>query len=260
MTCDGTGVVSHAGTVLLAELADRIGLTVLLSEATDGLRERRAGHDPRRVLVDAAVAIAAGAVTITLRFAVNAARICSVNTRSVTDRGDGGRRSHTLKPARDTFSSRHTGDVVVRPPLLVDEGEPRHLVDSSTKKAAASFTISRSVRSVTFSHRNRAGSARSAAVNGGSPVAPVTPYSAASALTQFPSVVSLIPRTWATRARGLSLERTSSTARSREYAGYVLGWRIRTPPSGETPKIRVSTEAGQLQSLGGRGAAHCRHA
>ena len=65
MTCDGTGVVSHAGTVLLAESADRIGLTVLLSEATDGLRERRAGHDPGRVLVDAAVAIAAGAVTIT---------------------------------------------------------------------------------------------------------------------------------------------------------------------------------------------------
>ena len=64
MTTDGTGVVSHAGTVLLAELADRIGLTALLSEATDGLRERRAGHDPGQVLVDVAVAIADGAVTI----------------------------------------------------------------------------------------------------------------------------------------------------------------------------------------------------
>ncbi len=57
-------MVSHAGTVLLAELADRIGLTTALSEATDGLRERRAGHDPGRVLVDVAVAIADGAVTI----------------------------------------------------------------------------------------------------------------------------------------------------------------------------------------------------
>jgi len=57
-------VVSHAGTVLLAELADRIGLTAALSEATDGLRERRAGHDPGRVLVDVAVAIADGAVSI----------------------------------------------------------------------------------------------------------------------------------------------------------------------------------------------------
>ncbi len=64
ITTDGTGVVSHAGTVLLAELADRIGLTALLSEATHGLRERRAGHDPGRVLVDVAVAIADGAVTI----------------------------------------------------------------------------------------------------------------------------------------------------------------------------------------------------
>ena len=58
-------MVSHSGTVLLAELADRIGLTALLSEATDGLRERRSGHDPGHVLVDVAVAIADGAVTIT---------------------------------------------------------------------------------------------------------------------------------------------------------------------------------------------------
>ncbi|MDP9444745.1 MAG: transposase [Actinomycetota bacterium] len=64
VTTDGTGVVSHAGTVLLGELADRIGLTAALSEATDGLRERRAGHDPGRVLVDVAVAIADGARTI----------------------------------------------------------------------------------------------------------------------------------------------------------------------------------------------------
>jgi len=64
ITCDGTGVVSHAGTVLLAELADRIGLTATLSEATDSLRERRAGHDPGRVLVDVAVAIADDAVSI----------------------------------------------------------------------------------------------------------------------------------------------------------------------------------------------------
>ena len=64
ITCDGTGVVSHAGTVLLAELADRIGLTAALSEATDSLRERRAGHDPGRVLIDVAVAMADGAVTI----------------------------------------------------------------------------------------------------------------------------------------------------------------------------------------------------
>ena len=64
ITTDGMGVVSHAGTVLLAELADRMGLTATLSEATDSLRERRAGHHPGQVLVDVAVAIADGAVTI----------------------------------------------------------------------------------------------------------------------------------------------------------------------------------------------------
>ena len=64
VTSDGAGVVSHAGTVLLCELADRIGLTAALSEATDGLRERRAGHDPGRVLVDVAVEITDGAVSI----------------------------------------------------------------------------------------------------------------------------------------------------------------------------------------------------
>ena len=40
ITTDRTGVVSHAGTVLPAELADRIGLTAALYDATDGLQER----------------------------------------------------------------------------------------------------------------------------------------------------------------------------------------------------------------------------
>jgi hypothetical protein len=64
VTADGAGVVSHAGTALLAEVADRFGLTAIFSEALDGLRRRRSGHDPGRVLVDVAVAIADGAETI----------------------------------------------------------------------------------------------------------------------------------------------------------------------------------------------------
>jgi hypothetical protein len=64
VSADGAGVVSHAGTVLLSEVADRFGLTAAFSEATDGLRRRRSGHDPGRVLVDVAVAIADGAETI----------------------------------------------------------------------------------------------------------------------------------------------------------------------------------------------------
>ena len=65
VTCDGRGVVSHAGTVLLGEVAERTGLTAGFAEAADGLRVRRAGHDPGRVLTDLAVAIADGAETIT---------------------------------------------------------------------------------------------------------------------------------------------------------------------------------------------------
>ena len=61
---DRGGVVSHAGTVLQAELANRVGLTAALSEATDALRERRSGHDPGRVLVGLAVATADGARTM----------------------------------------------------------------------------------------------------------------------------------------------------------------------------------------------------
>jgi hypothetical protein len=38
---DGEGLVSHAGAALLAEVADRVGLTRALSEGLAGVRERR---------------------------------------------------------------------------------------------------------------------------------------------------------------------------------------------------------------------------
>ena len=50
---------------MLGEVAERTGLTEGFAEAADGLRRRRAGHDPGRVLADLAVAIADGAETIT---------------------------------------------------------------------------------------------------------------------------------------------------------------------------------------------------
>jgi Transposase DDE domain group 1 len=65
VTANGTGIVSHVGTVLLAEVADRFGLTAAFGEAMSGTRRRSGGHDPGRVLVDLAVAIADGAETIT---------------------------------------------------------------------------------------------------------------------------------------------------------------------------------------------------
>src|SRR5215211_5260039 len=57
---DGAGLVSHAGAALLAEVADRTGLTRELSRALAGLRERRSRHDPGRVIRDLAVMLADG--------------------------------------------------------------------------------------------------------------------------------------------------------------------------------------------------------
>jgi hypothetical protein len=55
VTADGEGLVSHAGTALLVELADRAGLTSAMSAAMASTRERRSAHDPGRVLRDVAV-------------------------------------------------------------------------------------------------------------------------------------------------------------------------------------------------------------
>ncbi len=60
VTADGEGLVSHAGAAVLAEAADRLGLTRALSRGLAGMRERRSPHDPGRVVRDLAVAIADG--------------------------------------------------------------------------------------------------------------------------------------------------------------------------------------------------------
>src|SRR5215207_4281091 len=64
VSADGRGVVSHAGSRLLGDLADRSTLTGQLSVALAGLGRRRVVHDPGRVLVDVAVAVADGAECI----------------------------------------------------------------------------------------------------------------------------------------------------------------------------------------------------
>jgi hypothetical protein len=60
VTTDGDGVVSHAGSYLLIELADRVGLTAALSREFACLQRRRRAHDPGEVLRDLAVSIADG--------------------------------------------------------------------------------------------------------------------------------------------------------------------------------------------------------
>jgi len=54
------GLVSHAGSALLAQVADKVGLTSALSLRLAGLKQRRRGHDPGRVIRDVAVMLADG--------------------------------------------------------------------------------------------------------------------------------------------------------------------------------------------------------
>lgn len=60
VTADGEGLVSHAGSALLARVADKTGLTRALSLCLGAVKERRSGHDPGRVVRDLAVMLADG--------------------------------------------------------------------------------------------------------------------------------------------------------------------------------------------------------
>jgi hypothetical protein len=61
VTADGSdATVSHVGAALLAETADRLGLTRALSCGLGGLRQRRSAHDPGGVVRDLAVMLADG--------------------------------------------------------------------------------------------------------------------------------------------------------------------------------------------------------
>jgi hypothetical protein len=64
VSADGRGVVSHAGSRLLADLADRTTLAAELAGVLGHLDRPRARHVPGRVLVDLAVAVAGGAECI----------------------------------------------------------------------------------------------------------------------------------------------------------------------------------------------------
>ena len=57
---DGAGLVCHAGSRLLAELAERSGLDAEISKALAPLVKRPRRHDPGRVLVDLAVTLGDG--------------------------------------------------------------------------------------------------------------------------------------------------------------------------------------------------------
>jgi hypothetical protein len=65
ITADGEGLVSHAGSALMSQVADKSGLTRALSRGLSPMRERAGGHDPGRVVRDLAVMLADGGDSLT---------------------------------------------------------------------------------------------------------------------------------------------------------------------------------------------------
>jgi hypothetical protein len=64
VTGDGKNVAAHAGSRMLCDLADELGLTCGLSAAMAPTKQRRRGHDRGQVLVDLAVMLADGGEAI----------------------------------------------------------------------------------------------------------------------------------------------------------------------------------------------------
>jgi hypothetical protein len=64
VSVDGRGVVGHAGTRLLTDLADATGLSEAVSDALVPVRQRASGHDPGRIALDVAVMLADGGAAI----------------------------------------------------------------------------------------------------------------------------------------------------------------------------------------------------
>lgn len=64
VSADGSGVVGHAGSRLLADLAEATGLTAAYSTVLRQLRPRGTGHDPGRIAADLAVMLADGGEAI----------------------------------------------------------------------------------------------------------------------------------------------------------------------------------------------------
>lgn len=61
VSAEGEGLVSHAGSAPVAEVADRVGITKGLGEAIDAKTQRKALHNRGKAVLDIAVAIVDGA-------------------------------------------------------------------------------------------------------------------------------------------------------------------------------------------------------
>jgi hypothetical protein len=94
-------LVSHAGAALLAEAADRVGLTAALSRGLTPMRERRSRHDPGRVVRDLAVMLADGGD-------------CLADLRAVRDQ------QPLFGPVASDTTAFRVIDAIARDPALMD--------------------------------------------------------------------------------------------------------------------------------------------
>lgn len=75
---DGAGLVSRSGTALLAQAADKLGLSKALSIQARGAESAAAaGHDPGRVIRNLAVMLAGGGECVSTSALCESSRRCS---------------------------------------------------------------------------------------------------------------------------------------------------------------------------------------
>jgi hypothetical protein len=86
VTADGAGLVSHAGSALLAQAADTLGLTKALSLRLAAIKQRRRGHDSGRVIRDLAVMLADGGECVSDLGWCETRRRCSGRSRRTRPR------------------------------------------------------------------------------------------------------------------------------------------------------------------------------
>jgi len=109
VSAGGKGVVSHAGSRLLVDLADRSTLTGQLSAVSAGRISPQTAHDPGRLLTGLAVMIADGGECLSdiATFAVRPGVFGPVASDSTVSRGAG--RRHRRRPGRSAPDGRRRG-------------------------------------------------------------------------------------------------------------------------------------------------------
>ena len=146
VAADGDGLVSRAGTALIAGLADRLGVADEFSAALAGTRQRAGGHDPGRVLADLAVMLADGGDCVADLGALRAiSRNCSERSRRARRRGAqcsaSTRRCLTACVTRAPESALARGRRALEPERVVLDFDS-HLISSHSKKEGAAPTSS----------------------------------------------------------------------------------------------------------------------